>query len=86
MDRACSTSEMMNLDKDLVKNLEGKNHLQDLGTHRRIISNDLSNSVLGCGIDSSGSGQSSVADSSEHGNEHSCSNRSKEILDHLSNY
>jgi hypothetical protein len=45
---------------------------------------DLEETVGGCALDSSGSGQGSVADSCEHGNEPSGSIKGKEFLDQQS--
>jgi hypothetical protein len=42
--------------------------------------------MVGCGIDSSGSGQGPVVDSCEHSNKSSCSIKYCEFFEWLSNY
>jgi hypothetical protein len=62
---------------------EGKNHSEDLGVDGNTIRMDLTERVGRCGLDSSASGQGSVAGSCEHDNEPSGSIKGGEILDWL---
>jgi hypothetical protein len=71
--------------KFLLENLKEREHFGDLGIVERIIIQlILQDTVSGCGLDSSGSGQSSGR-VLEHGNGTSVSIKGRELLDLLCN-
>lgn len=56
-------------DMELIQNLEGRDHKEDLNVYARIILKPNSGKgVRECGLDSTGSGQDPLAGCCEHGN------------------